>query len=209
VNADESMAWLRANFAVSRETIEKLERMANLTIESNSSQNLISKTTEVDIWNRHIIDSAQLLALVPRAGHWVDLGSGAGFPGIVIAALTDMPVTLIEMRRKRVDHLVAVTAALGLSKQITILPQSVEKVRSFPFSVISARAFAPLERLFSTAHHLSDKNTHWVLPKGRSAASELEAATITWQGQFRMEPSITDPESAIIVARDVQPRRKP
>jgi 16S rRNA (guanine527-N7)-methyltransferase len=205
----DARGWLCDTLDVSRETLSDLERLEQWTIEANDSQNLISRSTIPEFWNRHILDSAQLLPFAEaHPGAWLDLGSGAGFPGLVVALLSDRPVTLAEERRKRADHLAEMTARFGLEDRVTLLRGAVERQQVPPFAVISARAFAPLERLFSLAHHLSSPNTLWVLPKGRSAASELEAAHGTWQGSFRIEPSVTDPDGAIIVATGVQPRRR-
>jgi 16S rRNA (guanine527-N7)-methyltransferase len=202
-------AWLRQHLDVSRETLAMLEELERLTIAANEHQNLISKSTIPEFWNRHILDSAQLLPLAAdHPGPWIDLGSGAGFPGLIVALLTDRRVVLAEERRKRLDHLTETTAALELTSRVSILRGRVETQSGGPFAVISARAFAPLERLFALAHHLSSEKTLWVLPKGKSAASELEAASITWQGSFRIEPSVTDPDGAIIIATGVQPRRR-
>jgi 16S rRNA (guanine527-N7)-methyltransferase len=201
--------WLRSTLDVSRETERDLERLEEWTVEANDSQNLIAKSTIPEFWNRHILDSAQLLPFAEaHAGAWLDLGSGAGFPGLVVALLSKRPVTLAEERRKRADHLAAMTTRFGIEDRVTLLRGPVERQQMPPFAIISARAFAPLERLFFLAQHLSSLETLWVLPKGRSAASELEAARGTWQGSFRIEPSITDPDGAIIVATGVQPRRR-
>lgn len=206
---EEARQWLNERFDVSRETSEKLTLLVSQTIAANEEQNLISRSTIDHIWARHIVDSAQLLPLAAeRDGAWVDLGSGAGFPGLVVGLLSERPVTLIEVRRKRVEHLAKMIDLLNMKHRVTVVQTKVEQYRTQPFAVISARAYAPLDRLFETAHGLSDKKTLWVLPKGRSAASELEAACIKWQGRFRTVESVTDHEGAIIVADQVEPRRR-
>lgn len=201
--------WLRLHLDVSRETSSALERLEHLTVDANAEQNLIAKSTIPDFWNRHILDSAQLIPLAAEhAGDWLDLGSGAGFPGLVVGLLTERRVLLAEERRKRADHLIEMAQKLDLTERVSVLRGRVEMQRGGPFAVISARAFAPLERLFTLAHHLSSEKTLWLLPKGKSAASELEAVRRTWQGDFRIEPSVTDPDGAIIVAAGVLPRRR-
>ena len=138
--------------------------------------------------------------LAPQA-RWVDLGSGAGFPGLVVAALHLGPVTLIEERRLRVDFLRRAVRLLGLS--VEILPMKVERVAATPFDVISARAFAPLPRLLTLGAALSTTKSRWVLPKGRNAESELAALDPSWQGRFELHASVTDADARIIVADGV------
>lgn len=204
---DEAQAWLIENCTVSRETLDQLDALRQITIEANTQQNLISKSTIPHFWVRHIVDSAQLLLLAPGRS-WSDLGSGAGFPGLVLALLDSAGTyDLVEERRLRAEYLRQTAETLGISDRVRIHHMKSEKLEvTRKFDVISARAFAPLEKLFGLAHHLSRRDTIWVLPKGKSSASELEAAARTWQGRFRIEPSITDPDGAIIVATDVQPR---
>lgn len=207
MSEDEARAWLDMNLGVSRETVATLEALIAATVAENEAQNLIARSTIDHFWARHIVDSAQLLPLAERDGAWADLGAGAGFPGLVVALLTKRPVTLIEVRRKRADHLHAMIEHLGLGTRVKVLQGKVEQAKppqqAGAFAVISARAYAPLDRLLESAIHLADRKTRWVLPKGRGAASELEAIAGSWQGSFRIEPSVTDDEAAIIVASGV------
>ena len=137
---------------VSRETMDLLERYVELLGTANSTQNLISASSLDDVWSRHILDSAQLRRFEPRpAASWIDIGSGAGLPGIVIAALTDGPVTLVEPRRLRASFLQEAVENLGLAPRVTVLPAKIEKV-SGEFDVITARAVAPLTRLLGILH---------------------------------------------------------
>ncbi|BAV65222.1 16S rRNA (guanine(527)-N(7))-methyltransferase RsmG [Sphingobium cloacae] len=206
---DEARAWLDQHFDVSRETWLKLERFVALLLAEMDRQNLIAESTRAHVWARHIVDSAQLLTFARDAGEgrWVDLGSGAGLPGIVVAALTDRPLLMVESRRKRVDFLQEVVEALSLH-HAEIFGGRVEIVPRGAAGVISARAYAPLPRLFESAIHLADEKTLWVLPKGRKAQNELEAARPAWQGAFHVEQSVTDADSAIIVARSVKSVRR-
>ena len=199
--------WLQTQFSVSRETWGRLEAYVAILLEEMEQQNLIAESTRPHIWARHIVDSAQLIPLASTAedGLWIDLGSGAGLPGIVVAILTDRPVQMVESRRKRIDFLNRLVTELGLDRA-TVSGGRVETVPTTQAAVISARAYAPLPRLFESALHLSSKKTTWVLPKGRNAQNELEEATRTWQGVFHVERSVTDPDSAIIVARSVRLR---
>lgn len=206
---DEARAWLDGRFDVSRETWERLEGYVAILLREMEQQNLIAESTRPHIWARHIVDSAQLIPLAERAGEgqWIDLGSGAGLPGIVVAILTDRPVLMVESRRKRIDFLNDVIGELGLA-QASVFGGRVETVPITQAAVISARAYAPLPRLLDSAIHLSDEKTIWVLPKGRNAQNELEAASRSWQGAFHVERSVTDADSAIIVAQAVRSVRR-
>ena len=161
---------------VSRETIALLETYVDRLETANNSQNLVATSTLNQIWDRHILDSAQLLQFEPHAGaSWVDIGSGAGLPGVVIAALVDGPVTLVEPRRLRAAFLQEAVDALGLSDRVTVRASKVENIRG-SFDLITARAVAPLGRLLGMGLHLAHSRTIWALPKGKRANSELAEA---------------------------------
>lgn len=186
--------------------MDRLERYVSLLLLESERQNLISASTRDHVWSRHIVDSAQLVPLVPfSTGVWIDLGAGAGLPGIVVATLFDGEVVLVDSRRKRVEFLQQVIDELKITNVRAELSR-VETFASRPASVISARAYAPLPKLLSSAQHLADRHSFWLLPKGKSWQGELELAKAEWLGTFHVEHSITDPDSAIVVARDV--RRK-
>jgi 16S rRNA (guanine527-N7)-methyltransferase len=191
---------------VSRETKVQLDRYVELLLAENERQNLIGRSTVDEIWQRHIADSAQLVRFAPRPdSSWLDIGSGAGLPGIVIAILTEGPMTLAEPRRLRADFLQRATEALGLAGRVTVEGAKAERIGG-KFDVITARAVASLNSLLRISHHLSTDKTLWLFPKGKSAALELAEAQRTWQGDFRLEPSVTSGEAAILVAAGV--RRK-
>ena len=200
----EAQAWLGDSLGVSRETMDRLAAFAVLLRSENERQNLVSAATLDHFWARHVMDSAQLLRFVEGPGPWLDLGTGAGFPGLVVAALRQGPVTLVESRRLRIEFLQRAAAILEIEPEI--LHDPVERVPARPFAVISARAFAPLPRLLALAHRFSTEKTLWLLPKGRGAKSELEAVRDAWQGDFRLEPSLTDADAEIIVATGVRSR---
>lgn len=199
--------WLKAQ-SVPRETMEKLEAYVAMLLAGADRQNLIAASTKDEIWARHIVDSAQLLPLAPvPQGTWVDLGSGAGLPGIVIAILSPWPVVLSESRRKRIEFLCEVVRALDLSN-VTVAGQRAETLTlEEPAQIISARAYAPLPKLFATARHLADPETFWLLPKGKSWQNDLADAQTNWQGSFHVEQSATDSDSAIIVAHSVRQKK--
>lgn len=191
---------------VSRETFERLERYVMLLREENERQNLVSAATLDRVWDRHIADSAQLLRFEPQpAASWVDIGSGAGLPGIIIACLAEGPVTLVEPRRLRADFLHKVCESLALNA--TVHCSKAERVEGI-FDAITARAVAPLPELLKISAHLSTRKTVWALPKGRSAKAELAEASRSWHFEAREEPSCTDPQSTILVLSRVGARRK-
>ena len=190
---------------VSRETFDRLQRYVALLSKESERQNLVSASTLGRVWERHILDSAQLLRYEPAVGaSWIDIGSGAGLPGIVIACLTEGPVTLVEPRRLRAEFLHKVSESLDLPT--TVLCCKAERVDG-KFGVITARAVASLARMLKISEHLSTRNTVWALPKGRGAVAELAEAKRSWQGDFRVEPSVTDADSYVVVATEVRAKR--
>jgi 16S rRNA (guanine527-N7)-methyltransferase len=195
-----------AGRAVPRETVEKLKAYAALLAEENARQNLVSASTLSQLWERHILDSAQLVRFEPRAAaSWVDIGSGAGLPGLVIACLVEGPVTLVEPRRLRAEFLHKACESLRLKARVV---QGKAEQVSGAFDVITARAVASLPQLLKISHHLSTDKSLFVLPKGRSADAELVEARRTWQGVFHVEQSVTDADSLIIVGTGVRAKRR-
>ncbi len=189
---------------VSRETLDRLLAYESLLREEGRRQNLVAASTLGTFWERHIIDSAQLIRFAPTPhASWCDIGSGAGLPGIVIACLVDGPVTLMEPRRLRAEFLHRVITRLSLSAEV--IATKVERAEG-KFDVITARAVAKIADLLKISSHLSTRNTVWALPKGRNAVAELAEAEKSWQGVFHVEPSVTDPDSRIIVATGVVKR---
>lgn len=187
---------------VSRGTEEKLERFVALLVEENERQNLVSRSSVEQVWDRHIIDSAQLLDHASTQADWLDIGTGPGLPGMVLAILGVRRIALVEPRRLRTDFLERAVRELELVN-VQVITGKVEQVEG-QFDVITARAVASLDRLFAISSRLAAPRGRWVLPKGRSAAKELEEARATWQGSFRLEPSRTDPDARILVASAVK-----
>jgi 16S rRNA (guanine527-N7)-methyltransferase len=203
---DEAHAWLAAR-NVPRGTLDRLAAFEALVRDEGTSQNLISASTMNHMWARHIVDSVQLLDHAGE-GDWLDLGSGAGFPGLVVALVGERPVTLVESRAKRIQFLAQAAELIGVNDRVTIHGGRAEMLPDRKFGVITARAFAPLPKLLDIAHRLSTPETIWALPKGRSAERELEEVAGSWQGDFRIEPSVTDSEAAIIVANHIRPGKR-
>ena len=202
----------RAGFAdqfnVSRETIEKLEIYANLLRKWNKTINLVSPGTLDALWVRHFADSAQLLSLAPQnMRKWADLGSGAGFPGAVIAVLTesshpDLTVTLIESDQRKATFLRAVARETETS--FTVLAERCESAARLEADVISARALAPLDVLLGyVSRHIARTGTA-LLSKGASAASEVELAEKTWSFTCKSIPSMTDTDAAILKIGEIK-----
>lgn len=190
--------------AAHRDAAPRLEVLVAALIEENTRQNLVSRPSLDAVWQRHIADSAQLLHVsretVP-AGSWLDLGSGAGFPGLVMAALQpDRPVTLVDSRRLRTEWLARAAGLMGLTNVEVVLSR-VEDLPERKWQVISARAFAPLDRLLETAARFSTPETLWLLPKGARAQHELDGLSADWQRTFHVEQSLTDPAAGIIVGQ--------
>lgn len=199
----------REQLAVPRETLRQLEAFITLLREENAHQNLVSKTSLDNVWSRHVLDSAQLVRFAPpEAKTWIDLGTGAGFPGLVIAAIAPLQVTLVETRKLRADFLRRAAERMGILDGVEIVCAKAEAIPPRPFDVISARAFAPIDRLLAIGSRFSTDKTLWILPKGRKAKTELEAAESSWQGDFRLEPSLTDADAQIVVASRVRARKK-
>ena len=200
---EEAQSWLDQRGWWSGKAGDLLRQFVAMLLDEADRQNLISASSRDHVWARHIVDSAQLLALpglFERAseGLWVDLGTGAGLPGMVIACLTNTPVRLVEVRPLRVAFLRRCAEALELC-HVDVVGSKVERANlGEAAGIISARAYAPLDRLLTSAHHLSDENTIWLLPKGRQGEKELEIIRRDWQAVFHVEQSITDPESVIV-----------
>ena len=186
----------------------RLERFAALLSEENGRQNLVSNASLEAVWQRHFADSLQLLDHVPRGtSPWLDLGTGAGFPGLALAiAQPETPIVLVESRKRRVDWLSRAVEALAL-ENCRIVGARLENVESFPAGVITARAFAPLVKLLALSARFSTQTTVWLLPKGRSAAQELVEQPPGVRDMFHVEQSQTDPGGGILVGQGTPPRR--
>jgi len=199
--------WLKQLPECDEAAMRRLEALAKMLAEENGRQNLVSAASLGEVWRRHIVDSAQLLSFVPRGtSPWLDLGTGAGFPGLVVAVMRpDIEVVMVESRARRIDWLKRARDALGLAKA-TIVGKRLELVDACPMRVISARAFAPLAQLVGLSARFSTPDTLWLLPKGRSAAQELSELA-DWSHMFHVEQSVTDAESGIIVGQVIGRKR--
>lgn len=200
VDEQSARDWVAALPDCDSLAMERFARLIDLLADENTKQNLVSKNSLAEVWQRHIADSAQLDGFVPREtiAPWMDLGTGAGFPGLVAAILRPQdPVLMVESRPRRTDWLNRVCEQLDLSNA-QIIESRLERLADRPVRVISARAFAPLDKLVELSFRFSTSSTIWLLPKGRSAKQELEALE-GWHHTFHVEQSLTDPEAGIIV----------
>jgi 16S rRNA (guanine527-N7)-methyltransferase len=164
-------------------------------------QNLISASTFDTIWARHIVDGAQLINLADaeRGAKWLDLGSGPGLPGLVIALCADCKITLVESRARRIDFLQHAVTELDLSSNVTIKGSRLEHIETEAFDVITARAFAPLPKLLDLSRRFSTKTSKWLLPKGKNAVNELANLPKNCQNMFHVEHSVTSDDAKILV----------
>jgi 16S rRNA (guanine527-N7)-methyltransferase len=200
--ADEASAkvWLARLPEWDALAADRLTQLAALLAEENQRQNLVSRDSLAEVWRRHIADSAQLLPHVPRetTGAWLDLGTGAGFPGLVIACLRpELDLHMVESRARRIDWLERARGTLALDNA-RVIGSRLERVETFPAIAISARAFAPLDKLLILSARFSTAATRWLLPKGRSARDELLSLR-GWRHAFHVEQSMTDPSAGVIV----------
>jgi 16S rRNA (guanine527-N7)-methyltransferase len=194
---------------VSRETLARLDRFVELLLDTQSHTNLIGPGTIPELWTRHIADSLQLLDLAPDARTWLDLGSGAGFPGLVIAcALADRSgaaVHLVESTGKKAAFLRNVAEVLAL-------PATVHHCRVEQFSprltadVVTARALAPLPKLFGYLAPFLKSGAKALLPKGQDVEAELTQAAKYWKIEADQVPSRTNPAGRIVVVRALRRR---
>lgn len=185
------------------DALRKVERFVEFLKEENGRQNLIAKATEDTVWLRHLADSAQLLDHVSRETpiNWLDLGTGAGFPGLIVAIMRPAwNVCLVESRNRRIDWLQSMASRLDLVN-CEVEGRRLELVDTFEASVISARAFAPMPKLLDLSARFSTSDTIWLLPKGRSAAQEVESLPERLRVMFHVEQSQTDVEAGIVLGR--------
>lgn len=196
-----------AEFAVSRETMKQLELYAGLLAHWQQHMNLVGPSTLPELWERHFRDSAQLAALAPTLGHepvWLDIGAGAGFPGLVLATLGAGTIHLVESTTKKCRFLGAVAAELELGDGAVIHNSRVETMPRFRADVITARACANLAQLFDWGLRFAASSTLWLLPKGASVEEELAAARQSYAFDAELVPSRTDERARIVVATGVK-----
>lgn len=201
LTADRSRAL--ALTPVSRETLDRLDRFVAVLLEWQQRMNLIASSTEPKLWTRHVADSLQLVALAPQAQIWVDLGSGAGFPGVVLAcALADRPgarVHLVERSTKKAAFLREAVHATGAPAEVhAVRVEDFVENLAAPVDVVTARALAPLAGLLTATYPLLKTGTLGLFPKGQDVGAELTEAAKCWSIQSSLVPSLTDPKARIV-----------
>lgn len=190
---------------VSRETLEKLEAYAHLLEQWQQKINLIGPSTLPHIWERHFLDSAQLIFLPPfktPGGKVVlDLGSGAGFPALLLALLTPHHVHLVESDQRKSAFLRTAVRALDIRETVTIHNERVENITPFQVDIITARAFAPLSKILAMGQEFTHKDTSWLLLKGQDVDQELTNAPTSMSMNTIKHPSMTDDHGVILELR--------
>lgn len=189
--------WLES---VSRETRDRLEVYVEMLGKWNTSINIVAKSTLNNVWQRHIIDSLQIADVVEEASHWVDLGSGGGLPGLIIAAKKaenspNTHITMVESDQRKCAFIAAAADAMNLD--VTIQCRRIEESTSRTYDVVSARALASLPSLLDLALPYRHNKTICIFPKGAKADQEMNTALKTWNVNFDTVQSVTDPSSTI------------
>lgn len=198
---------MNATDDVSRETLDDLTHFHDILLKWNRKINLVSKSSAADIWNRHIWDSYQLAALAPHAPTWLDLGSGGGFPGVVVAIHAkherqDQTISMVESDQRKCAFLRTAVRELGLNAQVH--SARIELLSPQRADVVSARALADLAELLNFAHrHLAFGGTALFL-KGETWENEVEVARQTWSFEMRVNKSITNPKAAILEIKEIK-----
>ena len=195
-----------ARTGVSQKTLAQLKAYADILADWNERHNLVARSTLPELWQRHFWDSAQLAPLIPDGTRTLaDLGSGAGFPGLVLAAMRpDIAVTLHEATTKKCAFLRA--AAERMALHVGIENARMEDLPKKPFDVVTARACAPLPQLLEYAHSFVSPNSVCLFLKRQNVGSELTEAAKYWNMKVSQVPSQTDPSGAIVTVRELGPR---
>lgn len=208
---DNPQAFAEA-FKVPRETIHRLTRYGELLNHWQKSINLVSASTLPELWSRHFADSAQLSNLAPDAKTWLDLGSGAGFPGLVVAILQtgkpDFRMHLVESNQKKCAFLAEVVRTVKAPVDIHAMriEALAEKDQILRPDVVSARALAPLPRLFELANPFFGEGTQGLFLKGRETEAEIEAARPGWAFDARLHPSLTAKDANLVEVTSLRER---
>lgn len=188
---------------VSRETLERLEAYAALLQTWNKTTNLVGPATIPELWFRHMLDSAQLYPFTQTSPSLVDLGSGAGFPGLVLAILGQADVHLVESDQKKVAFLRE--ASRVARAKPTIHAARAEGLKGLPAALICARALAPVDRLLDLSAKIATPETKFVFLKGQNVEVELTEAHKIWRMEVESHVSRTDSTGRVVILREVSP----
>ena len=185
---------------VSRETFGRLETMVETLLRWQKAINLVGRATLDDVWGRHILDSAQLIPLIPAtAKSLADLGSGGGFPGLVLAALQpELDVTLIEADARKAAYLGEAARRMGLAKQPKIVISRIEAAPPSKADIVTARAVAPLGQLLAWADGHRLDPAICLFHKGKGWQGELTEAMKDWEIECTPQASVTDSDAVIL-----------
>ncbi len=200
--------WFREAFAASDDEMAKLDRFAQILIKWNPHINLVAESSLVDVWARHIADSAQLFASHSVAtGSWIDLGSGGGLPGAVVAILADcrekdIRVTLVESDQRKAAFLRAVSRETKTA--FKVIAGRAENIDPQNADIISARALAPLERLLELAERHLSLDGRCLFLKGEAHEAELLDALAKWQFTYHKEQSLSHPSGTVLSIGDLR-----
>ena len=192
------------SFDVSRETFDRLNLYASLLIEENKKFNLIGSGEVSHIWERHIFDSMQLFSYLDPKDKICDMGSGAGFPGIVLGILGCNNITMVESIRKKASFLENVSRETSISNKV--ICGRIESLEGY-FPFITGRAVAPLKKLLMLSRNISNRQTRFVFPKGRRYMEELEEAKKNFSFEVDKRKSVTSPDGTILLLRSVSEKR--
>lgn len=186
------------DLAVSRETEERLRILGDHLTKWNNRINLVSRNTVEDMWRRHFLDSGQLRAFIPQTARClVDLGSGAGFPGLVLAAMTDLEIHLVESDTRKAVFLREAARAMG--RAVTVHQERIESLQGLAADLVTARALAPVERLLTYSKPLLKEGGIGLFLKGNTLETELTDAKKTWHIESTQSRSLSDPSGCILI----------
>jgi len=191
---------------VSRESLARLDKLVSITLAWQSRINLISPSTIPEIWKRHILDSAQLLPLLPKNSVKIaDLGSGGGFPGLVLAAICDAQIHLFEATQKKVAFLQEALRHMGVVGKVhrTRLVQNIAPPDMPEVQAVTARAFAPLDELLGYASPFMTRGATGLFHKGQDVDTELTMAAKGWTLQYQKHSSLTDSHAVILEVKEI------
>ena len=210
LSADKARAL--ALFPVSRETQNRLDRFVETLLRWQDRLNLIANSTVGEIWTRHVADSLQLLPLAPQARTWVDLGSGGGFPGMVVACAlageAGTRVHLVESNRKKAAFLREAVRATGAPALVhAIRADKFGESCAEPVDAVTARALAPLKTLCDQAFPFISRGAIGLFPKGQDVDAELTEATKYWNIEATKAPSKTSPDGSIVIVTGLTRRK--
>lgn len=192
----------RAAFDVSRETVRRLRVFAEILVKWNARINLVSPDSIPILWDRHIADSAQLFRFIPQnTPNLLDVGSGAGFPGLILAIMGVRDVHLVESDQRKIAFMREAARLTGAT--VTFHPARIEDLPPFTAGVITARALAPLEKLLHWTERFRGTETLSLFLKGQTVEGELTDAHKQWTMQIDRQQSLTDPTGTILALREV------